>query len=33
MMDDEMFAAIIRELREIQRKMSAGLVRLEEMLA
>jgi hypothetical protein len=31
MMDDEMFAAIIRELREIEREMSEGLVRLVEM--
>jgi hypothetical protein len=32
MMGDEMFAAIIRELREIEGEISAGLARLEEML-
>lgn len=32
MMDHEMFAAIIRELREVEWEMSEGLVRLEEML-
>jgi hypothetical protein len=32
MMEDEMFAAIIRELRQIEGEISERLTRLEEML-
>lgn len=32
MMNDEIFADIIRELRELEGEISAGLTRLEEML-